>query len=118
MVVGGNVDVNKVGLTHRIELLTPNVTLAPICKKNVESLFGEKFDFETEQYDYESQDYVVVNTKIEEFDATDMTGLFVKDAPISNYMIDLVCFLKFSNHITYFNFYYSLWRRKFLWGIG
>ena len=117
MVIGGNVDFGS-SRTNKIELLTPNMTLAPKCKKNVESLFGEKFDFETEQYDYESQDYVVVNTKIEEFDATDMTGLFVKDAPISNYMIDLLCFLKFSNHITYFNFYYSLWRRKFFWGIG
>ena len=98
MVVGGNVD-NKVGLTNRIELLTPNVTLAPICKKNVEALFGEEFDYETEEYDYESQDYVVVKTKIEEFGATAMTGLFVKDAPISNYMIDLVCSFKYSKQI-------------------
>ena len=96
MVIGGDVDFGSFG-TNKIELLTPNVTLAPECKKNVESLFGEKIDVETVQYDNESQDDVVVNTKIEEFNATYMTGHFVKDVPISNYIIDIVCFLKFSN---------------------
>ena len=98
MVIGGDVDFGS-SRTNKIELLTPNVTFAPKCKKNVEALFGEKFYFDREEYDYESQDYVVVNTTVEEFDATAMTGLFVKDAPISNYMIDILCFLKFSKQI-------------------
>ena len=88
MVIGGFVDSGSFK-TNTVELLTPNATLAPTCRKNVESLFGSLFDYEREEYDYESLDYVTVNTEIDEFEAADMTGLFVKDAPIGNH-IDLV----------------------------
>ena len=82
MVIGGDVDFGS-SRTNTVELLTPNATLAPKCRKNVESLFGEKSNSEIGQ--------------IDEFDATHMTGLFVKDAPISNVMIDLVYSFKYSN---------------------
>ena len=88
MVIGGDVDFGS-SRTNTVELLTPNATLASKCRKNVEPLFGSLFDYEKEQYDYESLDYVTVNGEIDEFEAADMTGLFVKDAPIGNH-IDLV----------------------------
>ena len=93
MVVGGNVDfeVNRAGLTNRIELLTPNATFANKCRKNVEALFGDKFDYETSYYDYESKDYVDATWKVQEFDATSMTGLFVKDAPIGRHTYHKSC---------------------------
>ena len=66
MVIGGDVDFGSTR-TDTVELLTPNATLAPKCRKNVEPLFGKLFEYDYEQYDYESQDYVNVNTKIDEF---------------------------------------------------
>ena len=84
MVIGGFVDSGSYR-TNTVELLTPNATLANTCRKNVESLFGKKYYFEKN----------LLN--IDEFDATHMTGLFVKDAPISNVIIDLVYSFKYSN---------------------
>ena len=78
MVVGGNVDDGSVhGLTNSIELLTPNVEFANKCKKNVAPIFGIKLEIPDDLL-FEK------NFTANEFDATDMTGLFVKDAPIGN----------------------------------
>ena len=92
MVIGGTIDVvdeADSGLTKTIELISPNAEFADTCRKNVEPLFGNKFVAEIDDYDYENQEWISLNKTVEEFEATEMTGLFVKDAPISN---DLSCY--------------------------
>ena len=88
MVAGGYADV-LTQYTNSVELITPNVEFADKCRKNVESLFGNKFKAEIQDYDYETREFFIIEKEVDEFAAAEMTGLFVKDAPIGNYDFDL-----------------------------